>query len=289
MIEVLPDNVGPSSTLSVPRSRVSDTSRMVATPSTVRVTWSSVTLMAALPLRAADARRSRDAPPSSRRAPAISAGVRRRPSLERRHTTSSARHRPFVRHQVSHLGFGERITEGLSEIGHRFRAAEQLCRTRAVGVREPVGVRMRQERMIAHQFRGQRDHGGDIHVAAGQRRGRGPAFLGLGAVQIRRKPLQRLLGKAAIGRDLAAIDRQQRRAAGRIELEHVVARGGLGFAGAVVIERTHAGVIPDHVGRLDGLCQIFADGVAEIFDLFRWSPSPWRDRRHNRGRWCRSA
>jgi hypothetical protein len=35
MIEVLPDSVGPSSTLSVPRSSVSETSRMVGMPSTV--------------------------------------------------------------------------------------------------------------------------------------------------------------------------------------------------------------------------------------------------------------
>ena len=60
MIEVLPDSVGPSSTLSVPRSSVSETSRMVGMPSTVRVTCSSVTLMAALPLHARDVRRGRD-------------------------------------------------------------------------------------------------------------------------------------------------------------------------------------------------------------------------------------
>ena len=38
MIEVLPDSVGPSSTLSVPLSSVSETSRMCSMPSTVRVT-----------------------------------------------------------------------------------------------------------------------------------------------------------------------------------------------------------------------------------------------------------
>ena len=56
MIEVLPDSVGPSSTLSVPRSSVSETSRMVGTPSTIRVTFSSVTLMSVLPLPARDFR-----------------------------------------------------------------------------------------------------------------------------------------------------------------------------------------------------------------------------------------
>jgi hypothetical protein len=38
MVEALPDSVGPSSTLSAPRSSVSDTSRIVGTPSTTRVT-----------------------------------------------------------------------------------------------------------------------------------------------------------------------------------------------------------------------------------------------------------
>src|ERR1700730_5945181 len=69
-----------------------------------------------------------------------------------------------------------------------------------------------------------------------------------------------------MGGDLAAIDRQQRRA-GVVEFEYIFAGGGLGFAGAVVIERTHAGIGPDHVLRLDRLGQIFADGIAEVFDF----------------------
>src|SRR4030081_1508275 len=54
MIDVLPDNVGPSSTLSVPRSSVSETARMVGMPSTDRVTCSSVTVMSALLLQPRD-------------------------------------------------------------------------------------------------------------------------------------------------------------------------------------------------------------------------------------------
>ncbi len=151
--------------------------------------------------------------------------------------------------------------------------AEQLAGAGAVGMRQPVGMGRRQERIAAHQFRGQRRDRGDVEVAAGQRRFRGPAFAGLevlagrGTAQIGRQPLQRLLGEAAIGGDLAAIDRQQRRAAGGVEFEHVIAGGGLGFAGAVVIERANAGIGPDHVRRLDRLGQIFADGSTEIFDF----------------------
>src|SRR3569832_2588982 len=70
-------------------------------------------------------------------------------------------------------------------------------------------------------------------------------------------------------RDLAAIDREQRRAAGQIELEHIFAGRGLGFARAVVVERAYAGIGPDHIGRLHRFGEIFADGGAEIFDLRR--------------------
>ena len=134
-------------------------------------------------------------------------------------------------------------------------------------MRQPVGMHRRQERVAAHQFGGQCCDRRDVHIAAGQRRLCGPAVARLGAAQIGRKPFQRLLGEAAIGRDLAAIDRQQRRAAGLVELENIIAGGRLGFAGAVVIERADAGIGPHHVLGLDRLGQIFADGIAEIFDF----------------------
>ena len=54
-------------TLSVPRARLTETSRMAGMPSTAREIWSSVTLMSALPLPARDVRPARDAPISSRR------------------------------------------------------------------------------------------------------------------------------------------------------------------------------------------------------------------------------
>ena len=53
----------------------------------------------------------------------------------------------------------------------------------------------------------------------------------------------------------------------RIEFEHVVAGRRLGFAGAVVIERAHAGIGPDHVLRQHRLGEILAGRSAEIVDL----------------------
>ena len=61
---------------------------------------------------------------------------------------------------------------------------------------------------------------------------------------------QRVLGELAVGRDLAAEDRQQRRArlaVAGVELEHVIARDRRGIARAVVVERPHAAVRPDDV------------------------------------------
>ncbi len=201
---------------------------------------------------------------------AISAVDSRNPSLDRRQTMSSAvqAHSADIRYLTSALRQGG--AERLAEIGHRFRVAEQFAGARAVGMRQPVGMRRRQERIVAHQFGGQCRRS-PRHPC----RRRAAATLpvqpsrALEPAQIGREPLQRLLGEPAIGGDLAAIDRQQRRAAGRVELEDVIAGGGLGFAGAVVIERAHAGIGPDHVLRLDRLCQIFADGIAEIFDFLR--------------------
>ena len=226
-------------------------------PSTVRVTCSSVTLMSVLPLRAGDVHRGYDGRPSIRRGRRF-----RPPTAAIRAWIAATRHPrrcgPFGRHQVPDFALRQGGAEGLAEIGQRFRVAEHLGGAGAVGMRQPVGVSGRQERIVAHQFRRQRRDRRDIHVAAGQRRFAGPALLRFGAAQIGREPLQRLFGEPPIGRDLAAIDRQQRRAAGRIEFEHIIAGGGLGFAGAVVIERTNAGIGPDHILRLHGLGQIFA-------------------------------
>jgi len=130
---------------------------------------------------------------------------------------------------------------------------------------ETVGMGGGEKRIVAEKLGGQRRYCGDVEIAAGQRRFRGPAFARLGAAQIGRQAFERLLGEAAIGRDLAAVNRQKRRAAGRVELENVIAGSGLGFACAVIIERANAGIGPNHVLRLDRFGKIFADGIAEVF------------------------
>ena len=60
--------------------------------------------------------------------------------------------------------------------------------------------------------------------------------------------LQRVFGELAIGGDLAAEDREQRRIA--IDIEDIVAGHGRWVGGVVVIERAHAGeVVHDVLAR----------------------------------------
>src|SRR6476661_8018712 len=131
-----------------------------------------------------------------------------------------------------------------------------------------VGMRQGKKWIFSDQLGGQRRYRRDVQIAAGQRRFCGPALARLGAAQIGREAFERFLGETAIGRDLAPVNRQQRRAAGGIELENIVTGRGLGFAGAVVIERANAGIGPDHVLGPDRFRQIFADGIAKVFYLF---------------------
>src|SRR6266404_832285 len=146
--------------------------------------------------------------------------------------------------------------------------AKHFAGAGAIGMRETVGMGGGEKWIFAAELGGQRRYCRDVQIAAGQRRFCGPALARLGAAQIRREAFERFLGEAAIGRDLAAVDRQQRRAAGRVEFENVVAGGGLGFAGAIIIERANAGIGPDHVLGPDRVRQIFAHGIAKVFYLF---------------------
>src|SRR5258707_15199858 len=107
-------------------------------------------------------------------------------------------------------------------------------------MRQTVGMRGGEKWIFADQLGGQRRYCRDVKIAAGQRRSCGPALARLGAAQIRREAFERFLGEAAIGRDLAAVNRKQRRAAGGVEFENVVAGGGPGFPGAVVLEWANA-------------------------------------------------
>src|SRR6266478_3084342 len=115
MIDVLPDSVGPSSTLKVPRLSVSETSRMVGMPSTVRVTFSRLTVMSALLLQARVFKRG-----TMRGNPVIDGG-----NFGRRQSQSQLGPPPYDvvggqgplrRHQVLDFALGQGGAEGLTEI-----------------------------------------------------------------------------------------------------------------------------------------------------------------------------
>ena len=75
-------------------------------------------------------------------------------------------------------------------------------------------------------------------------------------------------GKPAVGRDLAAEDRQKRRLPGRrVKAQHIVTGRFLRLRGAVVIERAHARIGPDDILASDRPCEIFACRAAEVNDL----------------------
>ena len=82
-----------------------------------------------------------------------------------------------------------------------------------------------------------------------------------------------MLGELAIRRDLAAERRQHRgtvrsrRAVQRIHLEHVVARDGGRIVGAVVVERTHAAVVPHDIARRQRLVEVGIDEIEEVARL----------------------
>ncbi len=70
-----------------------------------------------------------------------------------------------------------------------------------------------------------------------------------------------------MGGDLPPINRQQRRAARRVQFEHILAGRSLGFAHTIIVERADPGIAPHHILGPDRICKIFANRVAKIFDL----------------------
>lgn len=83
-------------------------------------------------------------------------------------------------------------------------------------------------------------------IAAGQHRGFGPCRAD--AFVVRRQFLQRMLGQLAIGGQLAAKDRQQRRLPIIImDIKRVIAGDRLRRVGFIVAQRAHAGVGPDDI------------------------------------------
>src|SRR5262249_9187432 len=112
-----------------------------------------------------------------------------------------------MRHEISDFTLRERVAEQLPEIRCRRDAAKNLAGSRTIGVRQTKSESTRQEQMVPDQFIGPRRNSRNVEITTRQRRFTCPSRLLLGAVQIRRKTIQRLLGKPTVGRDLAAEDR----------------------------------------------------------------------------------
>ncbi len=82
------------------------------------------------------------------------------------------------------------------------------------------------------------------------------------------EPIGHLLGKAPVRRNLAAEYRQHRRQAlAAVEPQGVIAGHGGRIARTVVIQRAHAGVVPDHLRGVDGIAQVAVYGAAQIVDF----------------------
>ena len=85
----------------------------------------------------------------ARQARCAARGVACRPSLLRRHSTSSALLRPFVLDQIAHLGAGEIAAEARPEIVHALRVAEDALDARAIGAHQAPRMRLGEERPAA--------------------------------------------------------------------------------------------------------------------------------------------
>ncbi len=182
--------------------------------------------------------------------------------------------RPLDAGQVVELGGIQAGRDFLAELRQRRCGTEHPVDPGAVGARKAPQQRRRQpwptlrlqlaEALeVGHRVAAGGDRGTEI--AAGQRSARGPV-----ARRDAERPGQhphRLLGQRPVGGELAAPDRQQRRAAG-VEFEPVVA-GDRGRIGAVVEQRPHAAVGPHHVGRRDLPAEVAVDHRAQVVDLGR--------------------
>ena len=102
-------------------------------------------------------------------------------------------------------------------------------------------------------------------VAAGQVRGLGPVVLA--PPQQRAEQVGRFFGQLAEGGDLAAPHVQQRRAAGGVEVQLVVACHRRSVARVVVQQRAHAGITPHHVGSDHRAGEVAAGLLAQVAHL----------------------
>ncbi len=184
---------------------------------------------------------------------------------------------PLRVHHVSQLRLGEAAAEGLAEVGHAARVREDGPRACPVGPRQAVRQGGGQPGVAAPQVAQEAGEVAAGQVAAGQGGAAGPGG-GAGCGQVGQQPVQRVLGEAAVGGDLAAEHREHRRGRGA-QLQHVVAGDGGGVGGAVVVQRAHAREAVHHVRGPHRRAEVSPHGAAEVLDLRRARSPRGRGRR----------
>src|SRR5262245_52705803 len=145
--------------------------------------------------------------------------------------------RPFALHEIAHLRAGEIGTQARPEVLEAARGPEHAVDARPVGSHQPPRLRLTQKRPRPARLRYEARDAVPRELAARQARVPGPCRSSLEEMS---EAIQRLLGQAPIGRDLAAVDRQQRRLA-LVEGQDIVAADVLRPLGPVVVQRTHTG------------------------------------------------
>src|SRR5437667_10568218 len=157
--------------------------------------------------------------------------------------------RPLLRDKILDFRGVKRSPAMTTVVGQRRGVTKDLFYARAVPTQKDLTVFGRQEGVKIRNFCAIRCKIAARQVSPRQCRAVRPC----GAHARKELPElgQRMLSKAAIGRNLAAVDRQQRRCSLgiRIELEDIVPRYRGGVDAAVVVQRPHATVGPDDVCR----------------------------------------
>jgi hypothetical protein len=174
--------------------------------------------------------------------------------------------RPLPADEVVQLGLVQPGCHLAAQPLGRGRPVQHPLRARAVGAGEAAGQPLVEPGVPRPEGREEAREVGARDVAARQVGLGGPGPLleahhGL-------EPRQRVLGELAVGRELAAEDREQRRPAVRgVEVEHVVAGHRRRVAPRVVVERPHARVRPDHVPGRGRPPEVAVHDAAEVLGL----------------------
>ncbi len=178
-------------------------------------------------------------------------------------------------HQEAHLRLVEPRPEMPPECRARDRTTGRGRSLASVEKHQPPREARVEPGPCRREFRRERLESPDREIAAGQRGGGGPARTAPAKPHL--DPFQHRLGEATVGGELAAEDVDERRYPGcALDREHVIPRHLLRPACAVVEERPHPGIGPDHVLGPHGHTEIDTRGGAEIGDLRRRRLRPRR-------------